>query len=233
MMGRPHRRVGMNSRSSAETNRVSSRVSNSLQDDRENRWTNELCLMVHPIATYRRLARNVADGGTWLLIRRPLFVAFVLGSFVSLTVSGRLTLALILDGMIFWGFVPVLQALLVTAMLLVAARGKMRISNAIDLFFMGHGPWLLWLLSIAGICLFFPLKQIYLWPTNWGWVLPLSLLGAWIWSNVTSFGFFRGALDLSIFRAAVVLVVYSVMLWATVISYLLAVEGLQLHRLGL
>ena len=70
-------------------------------------------MMVHPTATYRRLASNVSDGGTCVLIRRPLFVAFVFGSFVSLTVSGRLTLSLIFDGMIFWGFIPLLQALLV------------------------------------------------------------------------------------------------------------------------
>jgi hypothetical protein len=189
--------------------------------------------MVHPIATYRRLATNVGDSGTSLLIRRPLFVAFVFGSFVSFTVSGHLTLSLLLDGMIFWSFVPVLQALLVMAILLSVARDRMRISKAIDLFFMGHGPWLLWLLAVAGTCLFFPLKQIYLWPTKWGWVLPISLLGAWIWSNITSFGFLRGALDLSMFRASVALVLYTLMLWGIIISYLLLVEGLQLHRIGL
>jgi hypothetical protein len=195
--------------------------------------TNELRVMVRPIATYRRLAMNVDDGGTWLLIRRPLFVAFVFGSFVSLTVSGHLTLPLILDGMIFWSFVPVLQALLVMALLLIFARGRMRTSKAIDLFFMGHCAWMLWLLGIAGTCLFFPLKQIYLWPTKWGWVLPLSLLGAWIWSNVTSFGFFRGALGLSMFRAGVVVAFYTLVFWGIIISYVLTVDALQLHRLGL
>jgi hypothetical protein len=199
----------------------------------KNCWTNELRIMVHPTATYRRLATNVGERRRWLLIRRPLFVAFVFGSFVSLTVSGHLTLSLIFDGMIFWGFVPGLQALLLIAILLAVARDRMRISKAIDLFFMGHCPWLLWLLGVAGTCLFFPLKQIYLWPTKWGWVLPISLLGAWIWSNVTSFGFLRGALDLSMFRASVALVLYTVMLWGIIISYLLAVEGLQLHRLRL
>ena len=199
----------------------------------KSNWTNELHLMVHPTATYRRLATDVGEGGTWLLIRRPLFVAFVFGAFVSLTVSGRLTLLLILDGMIFWGFIPFLQALLVMAILLAVARRRMRISKAIDLFFMGHCAWLLWLLGIAGTCLFFPLQQIYLWPAKWGWVLPISLLGAWIWSNVTSFAFLRGALDLSVLRAAVVLFVYTVTLWGIIISYVLAVDGLQLHRLGL
>jgi hypothetical protein len=199
----------------------------------KSNWTNELHIMVHPTATYRRLATNISDDGAWLLIRRPLFVAFVFGSFVSLIVSGHLTLSLIFDGMIFWGFIPLLQALLVAAMWLAFARGRMRISKAIDLFFMGHCAWLVWLLGIAGTCLFFPLKQIYLWPTKWGWVLPISLLGAWIWSNITSFGFLRGALNLSVFRAVVVLLLYTLTLWGIIISYLLAVEGVQLHRIGL
>jgi hypothetical protein len=199
----------------------------------KSNWTDELHIMLRPTATYRRLATDAGDAGGWLSIRRPLFVAFVFGSFVSLTVAGRLTLPLILDGMIFWGFVPLLQALLVVAILFVAARGRMRISKAIDLFFMGHFAWLLWLLGIAGTCLFFPLQQIYLWPTKWGWVLPISLLGAWIWSNVTTFGFLRGALDLSVFRASVVLALYTLTLWGIIISYFLTVQGIQLHRIGL
>jgi hypothetical protein len=196
-------------------------------------WTDELHIMVHPTATYRRLAKEVGDGGAWLLIRRPLFVAFVFASFVSITVSGHLSLPLILDGMIFWSFIPVLQALLVMAILLAVARGRMRIPKAIDLFFMGHGAWLLWLLGIAGTCLFFPLQQIYFWPTKWGWLLPISLLGSWIWSNVTSFAFLRAALDLTVFRAAVVLLLYTATLWGIIISYLIAVQGIQLHRIGL
>ena len=40
-------------------------------------------------------------------------MALVVGSFISFTVSGSLTILLLFDGMLFWDFVPVLQALLV------------------------------------------------------------------------------------------------------------------------
>ena len=189
--------------------------------------------MLRPTATYRWLEGRADDGGVWLLLRRPLFVALVVGSFTSFTVSGHLTLSLLLDGMLFWGFIPVLQALLISGIVFVSARGRIPLPKAIDLFFMGHGPWLLWLLGVAGTCLFFPLKQFYLWPTQWGWLLPISLLGAWVWSNMTSFGFLRGALNLSTLRASAALLIYTVMFWGIILSYLFAVESLQLHRLRL
>lgn len=164
---------------------------------------------------------------------RPLFAAFILGAFISFTVSGYLTVPLILEGLIFWSVIPILQALLVTGIVVFFARGAMTVPKAIDLFFMGLGPWLLWLLAISGSCLFFPIKQIYLWPTEWGWILPISLLAVWAWSNVTSFAFLKRALNLPTKQAVTSLLIYTVMLWGTIVSYLFAVETLQLHRLGL
>jgi hypothetical protein len=187
--------------------------------------------MLHPLATYRELTREAANRGRRLLFRRPLFAAFILGTFISITVSGRLSALLILDGLVFWSFIPILQGLLVAGIVQLFARGRMPISSAIDLFFMGHGPFLLWMLAICGTCLFFPLKQVYLWPTESGWIMPLSLLGTWLWSNVTSFAFFKAALNLTAFRAIALLVLYTVMLWGVIVSYLFAVESLQLHRL--
>jgi hypothetical protein len=61
--------------------------------------------------------------------------------------------------------------------------------------------------------------------------MPLSLLGVWLWSNVTSFAFFKAALNLTTPRATALLTLYTVMLWGVIVSYLFAVESLQLHRL--
>ena len=196
-------------------------------------WSDEIRVMLHPRATYRELAGQPNDGGLWWVLRRLLFLALVVGAFVSFTASGRLTISLLFDGALFWSFVPILQMLAMGGVMRILARGRMRPTKAIDLFLAGHGPWLLWLLSVAGICLFFPLKQIYLWPTQPGWLLPISLLIAFFWSNVTSFAFLRGALNLTSLRAVVALLLYNVMLWGTILSYLFAVESFQLHRIGL
>lgn len=187
--------------------------------------------MLRPASTYRQLVNESDDSGIWLMLRRPLFVAFVVGCFTSFTVSGHLTAALLMDGMVFWSFVPLLQATLMAAILALFAPRRLPRSKAIDLFFMGHGPWLLWLSIISGICLFFPLKSFYLWPIEWGWVLPISLLGAWIWSSLTSFAFLREALQVSRLRATGLLALYTVLLWAILISSLVVTEVIPLHRI--
>jgi len=200
-------------------------------------WSNEVEVMLRPTRTYRRLAEEVdakavSTTVVWHAIRRPLFAAFMIGAFTSLTTSGQLNAFLVLDGMLFWSFVPLLQLLIMACLVLVFARRRLPAAKAIDLFFIGHGPWFLWLLAIAGSCLFIPTKQIFLWPVMSGWLMPISLLGVWAWSNVTTFGFLRGALNLTFARAATALLVYVFLLIGIISSYFFAVESLQLHRLG-
>ena len=200
-------------------------------------WSDEVEVMLRPTRTYRRLAEDVdatdvTTSRLWRAIRRPLFAAFMIGAFTSLTTSGQLNAFLILDGMLFWSFVPLLQLLIIAGLVLVFARRQLPTSKAIDLFFIGHGPWFLWLLAIAGSCLFIPVKQIFLWPVMSGWLMPISLLAVWAWSNVTTFGFLRGALNLTITKAATLLLLYATLLLGIISSYFFAVESLQLHRLG-
>lgn len=195
-------------------------------------WSNELRVMLRPIATYRDLAKEADKNGVELLFRRPLFVALAFGAFASFTVSGRLTFQLLIDGALSWSLIPVLQLLVMTAVVFAFSRGRVPIARAIDLFFMGHGPLLFWLLGVAGACLFFPSREIHLWPTVWGWLLPISFVVVLIWSNVTTFGFLKGALNLSPLRAGKALLVYTMIFWGLILSYLFSVETLQLHRLA-
>lgn len=200
-------------------------------------WSSdEVRVMLRPERTYRRLADEVnatKDGSNpfWRAFKRPLFAAFMIGAFASLTSSGRFNALLVIDGMLFWSFVPLLQLLAITCVVLVLARGRFATTKAIELFFIGYGPWYLWLLIISGSCLLVPAKQIVLWPVQSGWIMPATLLIVWAWSNLTTFGFLRGALNLSTVRAAVALLVYNLFLWGIIISYLFAIETLQLHRL--
>jgi hypothetical protein len=198
--------------------------------------SDELRVMLRPRRTYRRLAEEVNAtkvnrSAFWCAFKRPIFAAFMIGAFASFTSSGRLSALLVIDGMLFWSFIPLLQVLIMAGLLLVFARHQFPAAKAIDLFFLGHGPWYLWLLIISGSCLFLPAKQIYLWPVQSGWIMPATLLLVWAWSNVTTFGFLRGALNLPAGRAAAALLVYVLFLWGIIISYLFAIETLQLHRL--
>jgi hypothetical protein len=102
-----------------------------------NDWSDEVRVMFHPLVTYRQLAADPDNGGFRLLLRRPALVALVFGAFVSFTAAGRLTIPLLFEGAFFWGFVPVLQMLLVAGVVPAFARGRISIPRAIDLFFTG------------------------------------------------------------------------------------------------
>lgn len=198
--------------------------------------SDELRVMLRPGSAYRRLAEevnptNAPTRALWRALKRPVFAAFMIGAFASFTTAGRLNALLVIDGMLFWSFVPLLQLLTVSCLVLLFARRRLPAATAIDLFFIGHGPWYLWLLAISASCLFIPARQISLWPVQSGWIIPTSLLIVWAWSNLTTLGFLRGALRLSAGRAGAALLLYNLLLWGIIISYLFAIESLQLHRL--
>jgi hypothetical protein len=97
----------------------------------------------------------------WIALRRPLFVAFVLGCMISLIATGRLTLTLVAGSMIGWAFVPAFEVLGFA----VAARGDNRLSFArrLDAFFVGHRPWTLFAIAIGTLGSFLPPWQVNAW----------------------------------------------------------------------
>ena len=112
---------------------------------------------------------------TWIGLRRPLFVAFVLGCTISLIATGRLTLTLVAGSMLGWAFVPAFEVLGFA----VAARGDSRLSfgRRLDAFFIGHRPWTLFAIAFAAL----------------GSLLSPGQVNAWSVPIVTSFEIF-GAL---------------------------------------
>lgn len=194
-------------------------------------WSDELRVIQDPVATYQTLVRQPAAPGRWARMRRPLFTVFVIGAFVSLTTTGRLVVPFVVDGMLWWSFVPALQIILLTLVITVFGRSTLQLSRSIDLFFAGHGPLWLWLLGISGVCLFVPVPHVDALLSYSAPSFLASVIAGVVWSIVTTFGFFRGALDLSRTRATLATLTYSIALWGTLISYLFAVEMLQRGRL--
>jgi len=98
----------------------------------------------------------------WIALRRPLFVAFVLGCTISLTATGRLTLTLIAGSMVAWAFVPAFEALGFA----VATRRivtPLPFSRRLDAFFAGHGPWTLYAILVGAIAAFLTPWQMNAW----------------------------------------------------------------------
>jgi hypothetical protein len=90
---------------------------------------------------------SLTESRAWVLARRPLLLALVLGFAISLIVSGRFTVRLIADGALSFAFVP-LAELAGLALVYYLGRRVLPFAQAVDRFFSGNTAWLWWLLAI-------------------------------------------------------------------------------------
>jgi len=148
--------------------------------------------MLQPGAAYRRLAAH-PPSGRWLLFRRPLLVAFVLGCTVSLLTARGLSLGLVASGAVTWSFVPLLE---MGALAVVWSFGNRRLSlpRAVDAGFTGHAAWSLWLLLFGAWWSRFPLP-IASEAAVWFWLTSAAAVLAW--SAWVDYCFHRSVLDSS------------------------------------
>jgi len=115
-------------------------------------WSREVKIMLHPAASYEQLAGVSASETRIAALRRPLFVAFLLGCMVSLIASQRLTFRHVAGGAISASCILVGQ---IAALAVLCGRERgLSFWRAIDLFFMGYGPWSLWILGVSAIWAF-------------------------------------------------------------------------------
>src|SRR5438045_6034869 len=105
--------------------------------------------LVSPAAAFRDLAQE-ANGGAWVLMRRPLWLLLAIGSTVSILAGGRLTARLVLDGAISFAFIPLFE---IAALAIVARRMPQRVAfpRAVDVLFTASGPWIVWMLAASAV----------------------------------------------------------------------------------
>src|SRR5689334_21316275 len=104
--------------------------------------------MVHPAAALRDVAAGDAVGSVW---RGPLALACVWGVLTSALASGTLNVRLIADGAMSFAFVPLVQIAGLALAMRLGNRRAVPFSRAVDLFFAGNAPWLVWMAAQAGI----------------------------------------------------------------------------------
>ena len=110
-------------------------------------FSDELQAMFRPVATYDALGQRAEARWPWL--RRPVLLLAVTAGSLSLMTSGKLWLPLFIDAAVCWSFVPLLHF---TAAAVLAKRwGTLSVGGTIDLYFVGFGPWYLFLLALTGI----------------------------------------------------------------------------------
>jgi len=122
-----------------------------------------------------------------LLARRPLLLLLFLGCDVSLAVSGRLTLRLIVDGAISLAFVPFFCLAGLAVVWRRHPRVTPRFASVGDAFFAGFTPWLVWLTVAGAVFGLVPARAFG------SWFFPMLISGAvpLAWSLRIDWGFFR------------------------------------------
>jgi hypothetical protein len=189
-------------------------------------WSDDARVMVRPFRVYGELASAEASAGFRRVIERALFLMFVIGAFVSWTSAGRLVAFHLASTMIFWSFIPAIQAVVFAGVLRVVAPGT-GVARALVLYFTGHGPWFFLLTSIAGVCLFVPdVYAAMIWLLGHG-VLPGLLLGTWIWSGLLTFACFRAGVGLSRRRGGIATALFYAGFVGAIVSYYLLMNAIQ------
>jgi hypothetical protein len=195
-------------------------------------WSDDARVMVHPFRTYAELAASPDPRPRSTLAAlavRVALVLLVLAGFVSLISAGRLVAFHVASTMIFWSFVPAWQALVMALVLRVVdpGRGRDGLWSALALYFTGHGPWLLFLLSIAGVCLFAPDTGAAIRWLIWRGVLPIAMLGTIVWSMVLTFACLRAGLGLSRGRARAGTALFYAGFTVAIVGYYLSMNQIQ------
>jgi hypothetical protein len=169
----------------------------------------DVWVMLRPAMAYQWLVRQKIDEGNWTAAQRPLFMIVLLGCLVSLVTAGSLSLRLFAAGAINALFVPLLEI----GVLVGLWRSKRTIpfSRTVDLFFMGHGPWVLYLLVFSAIWAFASPTDAFVLTARWMWSL---LVVALVWSAYIDFCFLRHVLPESAARAAGKLLALRIITWS-------------------
>ena len=111
----------------------------------------EIHVALHPDSTYRSLVDADEPVTAWRMLRRPAVVLVVIGTAVPIMAVQRITLTLLAESMVSFGFTVAIQ--LMVGAIIVASAGSRQVSfpRALDLWFAGHAPYSLWLLTVAAV----------------------------------------------------------------------------------
>jgi hypothetical protein len=151
----------------------------------------------------------------WIALKRPLFLAFLLGCTVSFLTVRTLSVRLIVPGMIYWSFVPLIE---IGALIAVCRGDHQNISlpRLIDSFFSGYRPWFLWLTGMCAIwSLLAPAAKSLDWTISVLWLF-CGVAVAVPWSAYIDFRFFTSILRRDRARAARELVIQRLISWSVI-----------------
>jgi hypothetical protein len=186
----------------------------------------ELRAMLAPAATFRAaMEESSAPASWWTPFARPALFAIITGAVTSICSTGRVTWSLVLGGAICWSFAPALQALVASIVLSTSRRPSTSLSSQINWFFIGQGPWALWLLTVAAWCVVVPIARQSQWPILISAVIPAA------WTAVIVFTFFRTVFQYNQGKAISRTCLHQGLIWLVIAAYITLMNQLW-PRLG-
>ena len=175
-------------------------------------FSTDLHVMAAPARAYAEAVRCPASG-RWLPVRRPALVALVLGAGSAFSSTGHLTLGLLLSGFACWSFVPLLQMATAAAIMRSPSSSTLSAARRLDLWFMGHAPWSLW---IFGATLAMGIAPGWLrveWPIIAAAVVPM------VWTTIIAAAFCRVVLGDSRNAAIARTALHQAVTWTIALLY--------------
>ncbi len=183
--------------------------------------------MRSPMATYDRFVAHQPDASAIVLaLRRPAFVALVLGTTVAMTSTGRVTAALVASVALCWSFATAAQLAAAAILVGSSARRHVPMARGIDLLFIGHAPWSLWLLLLAAWSVWSPYPKPGLTT-----VVALGSIPA-IWTAVIIYGFCRSVLNLAPRAALTRMLLHQSTTWGLAALYIAVAVQMWPRLLG-
>lgn len=158
----------------------------------------------------------------WEALREgPLLALLFVGTYVSLTTSGRLSARHLGFTFLAWWFVPAIQLWALAISSRWVARSTWPAPRLIDLYYRGQAPWLLYLAGFGALAVMTPspLTQVRS-PVFLGSVVLLTLAIV-AWGVFLTYAFFRSGLELGRPRALGATATYYLALVGTIVGYYL------------
>lgn len=179
-----------------------------------------------PFETYRELVAEPVRGSWRRALERPALVAVIVGTAVTMSSAGRVPLGLVVMGIVCWSFVPLIQWVIGMLVISRATGRPVSMPRCLELLFLSHLPWSLWIIARTGVSAFTPFfigRAVE--------VASLAVPG--IWTTVIVFAFCRAVLGCADTRAHVLTVTHQMLTWATVFVYAFFATGVWARVLAL
>jgi hypothetical protein len=116
----------------------------------ESGGSSDLHLAIQPAEGYSALIARDARTSWRMALHRPLLGALLVGVSVAIAATGRASPAVVLSATMAWSWVMVVQFAIALVMTRPLPRdGSVSAARAFELWFAGHVPWTLWVLTLA------------------------------------------------------------------------------------